>query len=491
MCSKRILFVAVFFLLIFGKINSQQDGLFFNVGAIGGYTTPGYVPFWLRSNQFGSVPLDNASLSLTGSARKDYDRSKNRIVDWGASVEGRANLGKGSNLTLIEGYGKLRVSIFEIRAGRSKEIMGLCDTSLSVGAFAVSGNALGIPKVQVSIPEFYSLPFFGKLFAFKGSYAHGWIGKTDMRLDGNILKVDTYFHQKSLYGRFGKPEWKLKLYGGFNHQAFWGNEKDYYGDIFTLSPLKTYLYVITGTPYGNADIPSSKIGNHLGSIDLGFEYQFKDFRLLAYRQFVYDVGALYYLANLRDGLNGLSLVNTGQTGNKFHWRKMLVEVFYTKNQAGELWSPLTPSGDEDYYNNYQYIDGWSYRSVGIGNPSICTRAFTREGLPADPGDHFINNRVVAFHFGFEGSLQKWDFILKTSYSLNYGTFGTSEVGHTLGKDRTLPRYGIFSETKQLSTYFEADREFNKGLNFGFVGAFDTGELYYNSFGFQLRFSQSF
>src|SRR5665648_520631 len=118
MCSKRILFVVAFLLLIFGKINSQQGNLFFNVGAIGGYTTPGYVPFWLRSNQYGSIPLDNASLSLTGSARKDYDRSKSRIVDWGFSVEGRANLGKGSNFTLIEGYGKLRVSIFEIRAGR-------------------------------------------------------------------------------------------------------------------------------------------------------------------------------------------------------------------------------------------------------------------------------------------------------------------------------------------------------------------------------------
>jgi hypothetical protein len=64
----------------------------------------------------------------------------------------------------------------------------------------------------------------------------------------------------------------------------------------------------------------------------------------------------------------------------------------------------------------------------------------------------INNWVVAFHFGFEGSIQKWDFILKTSYSLNYGTFGTSRVGHMLGKIRTLPLNGIFSETKQLSTY---------------------------------------
>ena len=193
-------------------------------------------------------------------------------------------------------------------------------------------------------------------------------------------------------------------------------------------------------------IPHSKIGNQLGSIDVGAEYEFNSVRLLAYHQFFYDSGALYHLANLRDGLNGLSLVNTRQTTTGFKWKKMLVEVLYSRNQAGEFWSPATPSGDEDYYNNSQFVQGWSYKGIGLGNPFLTTRAYTRAGLPADPSDYFINNRVVAFHYGFEGSFQKWDFTLKTSYSLNYGTFGTSEVGHTLGKIRTLPVYGIFSQT---------------------------------------------
>ena len=69
-------------------------------------------------------------------------------------------------------------------------------------------------------------------------------------------------------------------------------------------------------------------------------------------------------------------------------------------------SPATPSGDENYYNNYQFAKGWSYKGIGLGNPFISPRANTREGLPADPGDYFINNRVVAVHLGFEGSVQK-------------------------------------------------------------------------------------
>ena len=64
--------------------------------------------------------------------------------------------------------------------------------------------------------------------------------------DNSKQLLETYLHQKSLYGRFGKPDWKWKLYGGFNHQVFWGSEKKYYGSNYTLSPLEAYLYIITG-----------------------------------------------------------------------------------------------------------------------------------------------------------------------------------------------------------------------------------------------------
>jgi hypothetical protein len=463
------------FLLLFSlpTINAQKKSFSCYLGSSAGYITPGHVPFWLRSNQFGSIPPDNASLSLFGAIHKDYDKSRTRIFDWGASVEGRANLGDKSNLTLIEGYAKVRISIFEIRAGRSKEIMGLCDTSLTSGSWAISGNALGIPKVQISIPEFYSLPFFGRLFAFKGNFAHGWIGEASMNMDSTILRVGTYLHQSSLYGRFGKPEWKVKLYGGFNHQVLWGNEKESYGPGYAFSPLKTYLYVIRGGTYIDGN---TRLGDHLGSIDLGFEYDFKNVRLLAYRQNLYDAGALYYLANISDGLNGLSLVNTNQKPGGFKWKKILVEVLYTKSQGGESWSVKRPSGAEDYYNHYQYMQGWSYQGTGIGNPFICQKSFAREGLPSNPYQYFISNRVAAFHFGFEGSVQKWNFILKTSYSQNYGTYSTIET---------------FPATKQFSAYLDANRELKNGLNIGFTGAFDVGELYYNSVGGLVRVGKAF
>jgi hypothetical protein len=455
------------------NIDAQKKNYFFDLGSSAGYISPEHVPFWLRSNRFGSIPLDNASLSFIGVARKDYSTSRAGIFDWGFSVEGRANIGNKSNFILIEGYTKLRISVFEIRAGRSKEIMGLCDTSLSSGSFSVSGNAPGIPKVQISIPEFYSLPFFGRLFAIKGNYAHGWIGEASMNMDSANLRVDTYLHQSSFYGRFGRPEWKWKLYGGFNHQVQCGNERISYGNSYAFSPLKTYLYVIRGGTYVDGN---TRLGDHLGSIYLGFEYEFKNVRLLAYRQNIYKAGALYYMANISDGLNGLSMVNTNFLRKGFQWRKILVEVFYARSQGGESWSVPRPSGAEDYYNHYQYLNGWSYQGVGIGNPFISSRTYTMEGLPSYPYQYFINNRVIAFHFGYEGSIHKWDFILKTSYTLNYGTYSTITQ---------------FPETKQFSAYLEVNKELKNGMNVGFTGAFDVGELYYDSYGILFRVGKSF
>jgi hypothetical protein len=94
------------FLLLFSllTINAQKKNFSFDLGSLAGYITSGHVPFWLRSNQFGSIPLDNASLSLIGAIRKDYDTNNTRILDWEAAVEGRANIGHKSNFIIIEGY---------------------------------------------------------------------------------------------------------------------------------------------------------------------------------------------------------------------------------------------------------------------------------------------------------------------------------------------------------------------------------------------------
>jgi len=476
--------VALAFLLVAGTVSGQVGNYNFTVQTLGGYTTPGVVPFWLRSNQFGSIPLDGPSLSFIGSVRKDYDLSDDKLFDWGASFEGRANLGQGSSLTLIEGYGKVRLGIFELRGGRSKEIMGLCDTTLSSGSWSLSGNYLSIPEVEISVPEFFTIPWLGQLIAFKGNFSHGWLGNVAMRRwfdEGDTVQINTFLHQASFYGRFGRPSWRIKFYGGFNHQVFWGNEDEYYTSDYELSPLSTYFYVITGKKYNNGFIEETRIGNHVGSIDLGLEYEFDKARLLIYRQNFYDGGALSKLANIQDGLNGISITNKNGRRRAFFIHKWLFEFLYTKNQAGEPWSPEYGSQYEGYYNHEEYVQGWSYNGIGIGNPFLTPETDIREELPSAPEEYFANNRVIALHLGVEGSLKEVNYILRASLSNNYGTYYTTDQEQSTG----IPNpgaYGIFGEQKQLSTYLELNRKLNSGLNLGFIGAIDYGGLLYNSYG---------
>lgn len=498
--NRNRLILFFFFLIGSGaRLYAQMDSYHASVETQGVLTTKNYTPFWMRSNQFGSVPLPGVSGSLIGAIRKDYDTLGNmptddvsgdhtRLVDWGASLEIRGDMGfaQRSRLTLIEGYAKLKVSIFELKAGRSKDIMGLVDTSLSSGAFSVSGNALGIPKVQISIPQYWPLPLTGGLLAIKGNFAHGWIGEQPI-VTGYLTYVQeqTYWHQSSFYGRLGKPDWSLKLYGGFNHQVVWDFSKQDKG--YKLSDLKTFEYVVLGKTYHG-----SKVGNHLGSIDLGLDYDFPNVRLSLYRQSFYDEGALSKLANIRDGLNGISLLNTSnhQDEGGFQWHKVLFEVFYSKDQAGYPNSIPTKSGDENYYNNNEYYWGWSYKGVGMGSPFATPYTSTRTDLPNDKPDYFNNNRVVALYAGLDASLDDFHFIGKASYSFNYGTFGTSIWGHSRGSTFYPPRYGIWKEVRQFSGYLEVARDLDNGWQVGCVAALDKGDLFYNSGGFILKLKKT-
>lgn len=493
MSKRSYILIALTCLLVPGLINGQGNNFLLNVQALGGYTNKDIIPFWLRSNHYGSQPLSGASLSFIGAARKDYDLTGNKLFDWGASFEGRANLGDHSNLTLIEGYGKIRFSIFELRAGRSKQIMGLCDTILTSGSWSVSGTNLGIPQVGVSIPEFFALPWFDGLFAFKGQFSHGWLGEEIMKKGGRLgdtISVNTYLHQKSFYGRFGKPSWKFKLYGGFNHQVMWSNGQELYDEDYTLSIFNSYLYVITGKRYSYGDIQSERLGNHLGSIDIGFEYDFDAVKLLLYRQNFYETGALAYLGNIKDGLNGISLQRKTENTKSFSWDRLLFELLYTKSQGGDPWSTSSPSGSESYYNHGQFINGWSYDGAQLGTSLITTRSDARKGLPSNPSQHFVNNRLIAFHIGVEGSIKIINFKIKTTFSKNYGTYYTA-VEYLTANIPDEDTYGIFGEQQQLSAYIELNRDFIQDLNLGFVAGFDYGDLFNNSFGVFCKASRNF
>jgi hypothetical protein len=481
--KKVFLFAAL--VSVYSVARSQEKDVHISLEAQGIETTNGTVPFWLRSNQFGSIPLSGTSGSMIGRIRKDYDTTK--TFDWGASFEGRGNAGKTSQFILVEGFVKAHAGIFELKAGRSKDIVGLVDSTLSSGSFPISGNALGIPKISIGIPNYYSIPVLGKLFAVKGAFANGYMGDVSVHYGKNKGNFTNYFLSNSVYVKVGMPSWRFNFQAGYNHQALWGDEKRIF-PRFDLSGWETYRYVLTGKVY-----QGSKVGNHVGSVDIGAEYRFDGLTVSIYRQNLYDKGALSNLANIKDGLNGIKLVNNSQnTTNNFYWKKILLELFYTVDQAGLLASKQTESGAEDYYNNYEYLEGWSYKDLALGNPFITSTFYVRNDLGRSPRQFFVNNRVEAFHAALQFYAFKWFYTSKLSYSINYGTFETgSGLFRSVGGIRPPAYPGAFKEVRQLSAYLEGLLPLKNGYNIGYDIGYDHGGLLYNSFGLILKASKSF
>lgn len=407
----------------------------------GGFgSTAGTNPFWVRSNQFGEVPLAASGVTVRGQLKKEYSSSKNQKISYGYGARAAVNAGATNEFILTEAYGKIRYGAFEFSAGRRREIQGLVDTALTAGSYIWSGNARPMPKIQISIPDYTPILKSG-LIAVKGNFAHGWFG------NGDSIH-NSYLHQKSLYVRLGKPDWRLKIHAGFNHQVQWGGALQYnridrgvkitqYG-----SDLDSYLFVILGkslyddTALNAGDTLSVKnntasaeggnrVGNHLGTVDLGFEYEDEQNRWFFYRQNIYEAGALFRLANIADGLTGLSF---HRKSAKQGIQRIVLEYLHTTNQGGPYSSGRATSfqlrGYEDYFNNGRYLDGWQYKNQTIGTPFIMPLQYTT-GLPqtlANNPHYLFNNRVNALTLSILSRYKRIDFLTRVSASTNLGNY---------------------------------------------------------------------
>ncbi|GAB3544172.1 capsule assembly Wzi family protein [Spirosoma fluminis] len=395
-------------------------------------------PFWVRSNQYGEVPLESPGFTVRAQARGDFAPLADKKFSYGYGARGVVNAGATNQFLLSEAYGKVRYGAFEFYAGRRREVFGLADSALSAGSYIWSGNALPMPKLQLSIPNYTPILKNG-LLAIRGNYAHGWFGQSDS-------VANYYLHQKSFYVRIGKPDWRIKIQAGFNHQVQWGGTVLYprfdSGVRITQfgSDWQSYVFVVTGKSLYELDTLTisnnaasaeggNRVGNHLGTFDLGIDYEDEQNHWFIYRQSIYEAGALFYLNNIADGLTGLSLTRKQA---KRGIQRIVLEYLHTSNQGGPLPSGRaggTPQlrGYEDYFNNGRYIDGWVYKRQTIGTPFIMPLNYTT-GLPqnlAKNPHYIVNNRVNALTLGVQSRYGALDLLTRISVSNNLGNYTTS------------------------------------------------------------------
>ena len=428
-----------YFSLFFSLFSQAQDTLiterktFIESGLM--LSSDSKTPFWLRSNVLGVVPNTGQNLMLQGGTYQQYAKKNNvfKKYSWGYGLRTVANINaKGIDFLLPEAYLKAKIGIFEIWGGRRQEVIGLSDSSgLGTGPITWSNNALPMPKVQFGTPDFVNIAFKG-FFAVKVSYAHGWFD------NGGVVK-DYYLHQKTFYGRLGRPKAKFKFYGGITHNVQWSGEQtfpDGTTNIYSRG-LPAYLSVVIPiknqpwlkgvdlSQFNTNDI-LYQFGNHSGSFDLGFEITGNNRRAFVYKQAPYE-----YLATNsgvtegEDGLYGVKITNFKNEKVK----EFLVEMIYTMNQSRYVSGFFKLLGlpterweaDDSYFNHGEYTDGFVYKGKTISTPFIFPRSEFKGKLPTDYDQLTLMSNLVAFHVGMRGTLtpHRIQYQLKMSYANHY------------------------------------------------------------------------
>lgn len=331
-----------------------------------------------------------------------------------------------------------------------------------------SGNALPIPKIQLGFAEYK--PLIKSFLYFKGFYSDGFFEHD--RPVTSQLKL----HNKALFVRLGRPSGKVKLYGGFNHAVQWGGRSPYFTENGKMpGGFQYYWYVVSGAkPRNRTELShfdrTNRIGNHVASLDAGVEIDLPNVNILLYRQNLVEDGSLFYLNNIKDGLNGATFKFKHFEPPVFSIDRLTVEFLYTKSQGGtETTNSNGIRGKDDYFNNAQVRDGWSYFKRGIGTPFI-TAAVENNWPPY--ADFFTNNnRIWVTHMGMKGFVGKISWKTKLSLSSNEGTYDQPFP-------ETLYQFsGLLALAKQTSMF--------GGSTVQAAMSVDQGKLFDSAFGVML------
>jgi hypothetical protein len=152
-----------------------------------------------------------------------------------------------------------------------------------------------------------------------------------------------------------------------------------------------------------------------------------------------------------DGLYGIRWKNKQPVlASGFRLTQITAEILSTVNQGGfnfDIGNRLY-NGADDYFNNYQYIDGWTNRQRVIGTPFITRRLDSREdlhNLKGGNGRHGLmaisNNRVQVGHIGLLG---QWPSGTQLRALLSY----SKNLGQPMSSDPRAP-FSQFSGMAQL------------------------------------------
>ena len=454
------------------SVSAGADTLQYNIGVSALVSSGRFAPFWLQSNMNGDISSSPFSGNVSAGVYKqavhnerwwDYDfavqltgRVQSRIPGSAFDMQQRMTTGYFNQL-----YAHLRLYIFDITAGIKPMIYEMQDTALSMGSMVFSGNSQPLPRLTIGIDRYTPVPGCYGYFELKGGMTHAWLAD-------NVYMRGSYIHHKWLALRLG-GRLPVNISYELHHAAQWGGISPVYGDIGSDWQSFVNVFLARGGGVMRNDQLNAQ-GNHVGSQQLMLTGKGNGWEVSMYWQnfFEDNFAAIGDGQNLADGLWGISLKQT-------RWpyvQGVTYEFMNTTDQSGP-WHDrdgLCYAGNDSYYRNSVFVNGWNYFFRSIGTPFITSPLYNEDGTI-----YPLNSRVRVHHIGVRGDIYGFLYRVKLSYARNYGNDNTSRA--------------VLSDNTAILLEVTKHSEQAWGLDFGLRIAGDFGTQWGNQFGAQITVSK--
>lgn len=429
------------------KEDKGQDSLFYTADVQAFSSSGTSAPSLLWQNTYGELSvLPHGGTIRAGIVKRATRPNRWFDYDFGVVLSGRFGGGPtGSDITgyFSHLYAHVRLYIIDITAGIQPLYLGAGDAELSSGSLLFSTNAHPIPQLRIGIDRWTAFPGLYGYLEIKGGVTHGWLGDNDPIVHGTLL------HHKYIGGRVG-GSLPVNISYEFHHAAQWGGVSDVFGDLGNdLQAYKTAFLVRSGGSMRNDQINAQ--GNHMGFQQLALDVKGEAWKITAYWQIIQEDGPICFIGttmNNKDGLWGISATQT-------RWpfiQGVTYEFLNTTDQSGPMHDRdgCVYGGNDSYYQNYVYSQGWTYFGQMIGTPLLS----------------LDNSRVMAYRIGVRGDIYGFLYRAIVNHADNYGHYTaplrSQNTGVLLEVKKTVPQAW--------------------GLEFGLTLAGDFGTQYGHTFG---------
>ena len=453
------------------EVSAGEDTLRWMTGLRFLIASGDYAPFWLQSNMNGDVFDYPISGNITAGIYKEAKHPE-RWWDYDFGIQTTLRMPAYNQILFMayfnQLYAHVRLFIFDITAGIKPMIYETQDTLLTSGSLIFSGNSYPLPHITFGIDNYVPFPGLYGYVEVKGGLTHAWMAD-------NVYMKGSYLHHKFAGVRVG-GRLPINISYEFHHAAQWGGISPVYGDIGSdWHSFVNVLLARSGGVMRNDQLNAQ--GNHVGSQQLMLTGKGEGWQINAYWQnfFEDNFAPIGGGQNLADGLWGVSMKQT-------RWpfiQGVTYEFLNTTDQSGP-WHDrdgLCYAGNDSYYRNSVFVNGWNYFYRSMGTPFITSPLYNTDGTTENPHGtiYTLNNRVRVHHIGIRGDIYGFQYRIKTSYARNYGNNPrTRDINST----NTAVLLEVYKNVPQAW-----------GLDFGLRLGADFGTQWGNQFGAQITITK--